>query len=602
MKIDSAHSAAGKPQAKRAAARIAIIYAVIGAVWVVFSDVLLARFARDLVPFVKVGMLKAWLFVLVTAFVLYWLSYKNFLTIHAKEGKLRESESLYQTIFENTGTATVIVDDDMTILLANSEFERITGYSKVQIEGKKKWSDFLPDSHVQQAKRFHTLRREQPQSVPKHYETQIIDKTGQARDVYLTVELIPESSRSIASILDITERRKNEESIQRAASIVESSDDAIIGETLDGAIVSWNRGAERIYGYTAEEVLGRNITMLMPPDRPNESAELMALLMSGERIDHFETVRMRKDGELIHASLTISAIEDRTGNMVGASTIARDITERKRAEERAHLQQQQLMQADKMATLGILVSGVAHEINNPNNFIMLNAKIIRRVWDDIAPILQQYYDNHGDFSLAGMPYTRAHEKISQLITGVSDGSKRIQRIVQSLKDYARRDTDEPNQTVDINQVVESAGIILENLIKKSTDNFSVHYGENLPKIRGNHQHLEQVVINLITNACQALEHKKQAVSVETRYDKDDARIVLDVRDQGSGISQADLKHIMDPFFTTKRGLGGTGLGLSISERIIREHGGDIIVDSEPGKGTVVTITLPVCSDSEEGSR
>jgi len=281
--------------------------------------------------------------------------------------------------------------------------------------------------------------------------------------------------------------------------------------------------------------------------------------------------------------------------------LEKEIAERKRSEELARLQQQQLMQADKMATLGVLASGVAHEINNPNNFILLNAKIFSRVWNDVMPILEEYYEEHGDFALAGMLYTQAHEKIGQLISGMSEGSQRIAKIVQGLKDFARQDTGDLNQSVDINAVVEAAILIVGNLIKKSTDCCSCEYGSNLPHIRGNAQQLEQVIINLITNACQALGDPKKGLFISTFFDSNSDSVIVEVRDEGIGISPERLKYIMDPFFTTKRGSGGTGLGLSISYSIVKAHGGDMTFTSELGKGTTVVLTLPVHQENYEPS-
>ena len=276
-----------------------------------------------------------------------------------------------------------------------------------------------------------------------------------------------------------------------------------------------------------------------------------------------------------------------------------DITERKRAEELARSQQQQLMQAGKMATLGILSSGVAHEINNPNNFILLNAKIFSGVWNDAMPILEEYCEEHGDFALAGMPYTRAKGTIGQLISGMSEGAQRIQKIVQGLKDFARQDAGDLDRSVDINSVTEAAILIVGNLIKKSTDHFSCEYGSNLPEIRGNVQQLEQVVINLITNACHALQDREKGLFISTSYDNDSDSITIRVHDEGIGISPENLRHIMDPFFTTNRASGGTGLGLPISYNIIKAHGGDLNFSSELGKGTTVILTLPIHREAKK---
>ena len=241
----------------------------------------------------------------------------------------------------------------------------------------------------------------------------------------------------------------------------------------------------------------------------------------------------------------------------------------------------------------MLFRSVAHEINNPNNFMLLNGKILSRVWDDVIPILKQYTEKNGDFVLAGMPFSKAQEKIGQLIAGVLEGAIRIQKIVQGLKDFARKDKGDLNQSVDINSVVESAVLIVDNLIKKSTNSFSVEYGKDLPAIKGNFQQLDQVIINLITNSCQAIQNMEKGLEIFTSYDRDSDRVIIMVCDEGIGIPPEELKQIMDPFFTTKRDTGGTGLGLSISYSIIKDHGGEMSFNSEPGKGTTAKVIMPI---------
>ena len=307
------------------------------------------------------------------------------------------------------------------------------------------------------------------------------------------------------------------------------------------------------------------------------------------------TKRVQLEGMLQKARAELEKqVEERTADLMATNeSLRHEIAERKRAEELAKLQQQQLIQADKLASLGILVSGVAHEINNPNNFIMLNAKILSRVWNDTIPILKKYYQENGEFVLAGVPYTNAHEKIGQLISGISEGAERIQKIVQSLRDFSRQDKGDLNQQVYINAVVETAIVIVYNLVKKSTNHFSVEYGVNLPTIRGNSQQLEQVIINLITNSCQALADKEKHLVISTSHNQSTDSIIIKVCDQGVGIPAEDLEHIIEPFFTTKRNIGGTGLGLSVSYNIVKNHGGSLNFDSVYGKKTTATVTLPV---------
>ncbi|MBF0431167.1 MAG: hypothetical protein HQK83_07820 [Fibrobacteria bacterium] len=275
-----------------------------------------------------------------------------------------------------------------------------------------------------------------------------------------------------------------------------------------------------------------------------------------------------------------------------------EVKERKKAEELSRQQQEKLIQADKMASVGILVSGVAHEINNPNNYMLLNSNNLSDVWKEMKPILDSYCEEKGDFMIAGLPYTDLRDEIGSLISGISEGSERIRMIVQSLKDFARQDPGAMNQQVSVNSVIKSSVIILANMIKKSTDYFTTDFDENIPMVKGNNQQIEQVVINLISNSCQALPDKNCELTVRTSYDNEAGKVNVLVEDKGKGIKPEDMTHIMDPFFTTKRDTGGTGLGLSISFNIIKEHGGELVFHSEEGKGTKALIILPVIKGSE----
>ena len=244
-----------------------------------------------------------------------------------------------------------------------------------------------------------------------------------------------------------------------------------------------------------------------------------------------------------------------------------------------------------MASLGILNAGVAHEINNPNNFILLNGEILEKAWKDVSPILERYYAENGDFACVDMPYTQARDKIANLTTGIIHGAERIQKIVNALGDFAHHDDEEGlNQLVDCNTVVSSAMVIVGNLIKSSTNCFSTQLERNLPKVLGSPQQLEQVLINLITNSCQAISDPSQNLVISTR--KNSKHVLIEVRDEGEGIPSENLQRIIDAFFTTKRNIGGTGLGLFVSYNIIKKHGGELTFTSELVKGTIATVTLP----------
>ena len=300
---------------------------------------------------------------------------------------------------------------------------------------------------------------------------------------------------------------------------------------------------------------------------------------------------VKKDGTLIWLDSTHKIIQWDGEPAVLSTQI--DITDRIKAEEMIRIQDQQLIQADKMASLGILVSGVAHEINNPNNFIMFNIPILTRIWEDALPILAKHQKEIGDLTLGAMPFDKVMEAVPKLLSGTASGAERIKNIVANLKNFAQKDASEDFRPVNINEVLKSTRMLLSNDIKKSTRKFSMNCEEDIPLFLGNYQKMEQVVVNLITNACQALTDMEEAVHVATEYDMNENKVRLIVTDEGKGISQENLQKVMNPFFTTKRDSGGTGLGLSVSYNIIEEHHGYLEFSSIEGEGTTVIVSLPV---------
>lgn len=275
------------------------------------------------------------------------------------------------------------------------------------------------------------------------------------------------------------------------------------------------------------------------------------------------------------------------------SDLKNEIFQRKMAAEEANAKQQQLIQADKMATLGTLVSGVAHEINNPTGLILLNIPVLKKTFRVVQDSLEEQYENTGDYLVGGMKYSVLREQIPQMLDETLSSAKRIKRIVSDLKDFARIESSELNGLVDVNKVVEASTRLVTSTIHSTTDMFSLNCESSLPLIQGNNQRLEQVVVNLIVNACQALQSKEEAVVVSTQYDKGKNEVVIQVTDEGVGIDEQNMSHILDPFFTTKRNEGGTGLGLSISSGIVKDHGGTLNFNSPPSRGTCVTLSLPV---------
>ncbi|MBU5615289.1 transporter substrate-binding domain-containing protein [Geomonas sp. Red51] len=272
--------------------------------------------------------------------------------------------------------------------------------------------------------------------------------------------------------------------------------------------------------------------------------------------------------------------------------LALEVSEKERALEELRLHQDKLVQADKLASLGILVSGVAHEINNPNGLILMSMPILKESQDAVSKVLEDYCREHGDFMCGQLPYSRMRNRIPALLHEVHEGAKRIKRIVDDLKDFARQSDAASMEPFDMNDVVQAATRLIESSIRKATRGFTASYADDLPKVMGNAQRIEQVVVNLILNACQALPDQERRIFVSTSFERKQGKVVLKVRDEGIGIDSEQLLHLTDPFYTTKRETGGTGLGLSVSAGIVKEHGGLLEFASEPGTGTTVTLSLP----------
>ena len=577
----------------------------------------------------------------------------------------------------------------------------------------------------------------------------------------------------ILAIEDITVRKQSEEALFKLAAIVESSEDAIISKTLDGIIVSWNAGAERLYGYKAEEVIGKSVSLLLPADRLTEETQILKKLRQGERIKHFETVRQRKDGTLIDLSLTISPVKDATGKIIGISKIARDISdqqarrhERQQAEAALKAQanllelilhrmsdgvivineqrqslvfnpaaerifgggapntsssewsqtyglflsdqvtpfpeaelpiiralqgenvnnvemfvrhaqapegiwvmingrplketsgeikggvivcrdvtelkqsedalrqseaelrqkaqaleqalqelqqaQSQLVQSEKMSSLGQLVAGVAHEINNPVNFISGNLAHANEYIQDLLRILglyrQHYPTPHPDIEeeAEAIDLEFLVQDLPKLLLSMKVGSDRIQKIVLALRNFSRMDEAEVKE-VNLHEGIDSTLMILQNRLKSRADHPAIEvvkdYG-NLPLVECYAGQLNQVFMNIITNAIDALEERDQTRSLEDIQQHPSQiristaisgknRVQIRIADNGAGIPQTLLSRLFDPFFTTKSVGKGTGLGMSISYQIITEkHGGLLQCYSTPGQGAEFVIEIP----------
>jgi PAS domain S-box-containing protein len=482
----------------------------------------------------------------------------------------------------------------------NDSMCRIVGYPRDELLGMNNRRYMSQDTAKKVYQTFNEVYR--TGKPKKAFEWELIRKDGTKSFVEVSVSLrvdakgAPKGFYGIAR--DISERKQAEQALQASEekyrSILQSIEEGYYEVDLAGNFTFFNDFLVKSLGYTREELVGLNNRMYMSPEASKLVFETFNdVYRTGKPKTAFGWELINKDGTTRFVDLSVSLMRNEKGEPKGFYGLARDITERKKAEEQLRNHEQQMMQASKMVALGTLVSSVAHEINNPNNFIMLNAPLLSEAWESSRPILEEYYEKNGDFIIGGMKYTEMRDNIPVLFSGILDGSRRIKEIVEDLRDFMRRDASDMTQPVNVNAVIKSSISLLSNMIMKSTKHFSVEYGDSLPRLRGNFQRFEQVMINLIQNACQALSDTQRGISVSTSYDEKKRSVLISIRDEGIGIPPQDLPHVMEPFFTTKRDSGGLGLGLSISSRIVKEHGGTLTFTSEPGKGTTAQIILPI---------
>lgn len=348
----------------------------------------------------------------------------------------------------------------------------------------------------------------------------------------------------------------------RLAAIVESSDDAIVSKDLNGIVTSWNKAAERIFGYKAEEIIGKPITLIIPPELQDDEPRILAKLRAGERIDHFQTVRMRKDGERLDISLTVSPIKDHTGKVIGAAKIARDITQQKRLEEAIQI-------SERLASVGRLAATVAHEINNPLEAVTNFLYLARH--QPALPERARYYLNYADQELA-----RVTHIARQTLGFYRDNSQAALVIV-------------PDLVEDVLRIYERKFHYKSLKVERR-----IQPGLTVYALQGE---LKQILSNLVANAIDASqEGGRIVVHAWSSHDfKKTGRhgIRLTIADTGVGIPEKDKERLFAPFFTTKKEVG-TGLGLWITKDLLEKKGGRIRVRSRNSKpsGTVMSIYLP----------
>ncbi|HET9309383.1 MAG TPA: PAS domain S-box protein [Candidatus Sulfotelmatobacter sp.] len=497
---------------------------------------------------------------------------------------------LSSAILEAIPDAVAAVNQQGIIIQVNSQAESLFGYTRDELIGQK-IEMLVPERHRPQ----HHTHRDHFHQQPK------IRRMGSGLDLYgrrrdgsefpVEISLSPVATGNgiivLSAIRDISDRKRIEEELRRAndeldrrksrelreyqnrlALIVDSSQDAIIGKNLDGIVTHWNKGAEEIYGYTAQEMIGRPISTLAPPERADEIPTILQKIRNGQRVEYFESVRVTKDNRKLNVSISVSPIHDAEGKVVGASTIARDITAQKKVED-------QLRQSQKMEAVGRLAGGVAHDFNNLLGIVTACSELLRsRVQGDAV----EYIDN------------------------IREAGKRGASLTRQLLAFSRRQPLQV-QVLDLNDRLKDVSKLLKPLMGDDVEIvLSPRPGTAI--VEADPGHLDQIVVNLAVNARDAMPRGGKLIIETAVFDFDESfvrehpsmkagrYVMLAVSDNGVGMDEATRSRIFEPFFTTKEVGKGTGLGLATVYGIVKQSGGHIWVYSEVGHGTTFKVYLP----------
>ena len=506
---------------------------------------------------------------------------------------------LSPSILEAIPDAVAAVNQLGVIIQVNSQTEALFGYTRDELMGQK-IEMLVPDRQRSQ----HHVHREHFRQDPKIRRMGSgLDLSGRRRDgsefpveISLSPVATADGMMVLSVIRDISERKRIEDELRRAheeldrrksrelrdsqnrlALIVDSSQDAIIGKNLEGIVTHWNQGAEHIYGYTAQEMIGRPISVLCPKDRVDEIPAILEKIHHGQRVEYFESIRVTKDGRNLNVSISVSPIYDAEGKVVGASTIARNITAQKKIED-------QLRQSQKMEAVGRLAGGVAHDFNNLLGIITACSELLRN---------------------------RAHANSVEYIDNIREASKRGASLTRQLLAFSRR---QPVQTqlLDLNERLREVNKLLSPLMG---DDIEIVL---LPRsataiIEADPGQMDQIVVNLAVNARDAMPRGGKLILETTVLDFDESfvrdhpaivagrYVMLAVSDNGIGMDEATRSRIFEPFFTTKETGKGSGLGLATVYGIVKQSGGHVWVYSEPAHGTTFKIYLPSAEYKLEAS-
>lgn len=530
--------------------------------------------------------------------------------VRTKTRQLHEGQERYQRLLESVTSYvyTVFFEEGRPVgTVHQSGCEKVTGYTPAEYhDNPGLWYDIIHEDDRSQA--LDLVHRISTASEPLETEHRILHKNGSTRWIRSTLVPCRDMEGALHAydgiISDITERKQADinlrESEERFSQIFHQHEDAIVIFKLDTfEIIDANPAATGLYGYCYEDLKGPFPWPFLTEDHHELQESLKASLIQDKRFDVAKTSHLRKDGTTAVVSMRGKVVTLMDNDVVYCSF--RDISEKIRLEEHVRDTQAKLIHANKMASLGMLASGIAHEINNPNNFIMFNSALLAETWQAASEALDEHSSENGDFYLGGQRFSEVREETPHLISGLAEGARRIQAIVGTLKGFVSQDSAGAAECIDINRIVQMALTLLSHEIRNHSSKINVELGSDLPHISGKSQQIEQVVINLVTNALHAVENNCGEIRIATSCDHAAGFVIVTVADTGCGMTREELEHAAEPFYTTRSAQGGTGLGVSISLSIVREHNGTLNYSSLPGNGTTATVQLPVsgCLIKEE---
>ena len=478
-----------------------------------------------------------------------------------------QNEDILSAIINSSDDAIIRKTADDIIVTWNPAATRIFGYSAEEAIGRE-FSLIVPEERLQEE----AVMAEQIRQGKKidHFNTLRISKDGSYKNISLSVSPLYDDTGKVIGAYsiarDVDSRNLADEKQAMLAAIVSSSEDAIVSKTLDGVITSWNQSAVRMFGYSEQEAIGNHITIIIPPDRLKEETMIIETIRSGKSIEHFETVRRRKDGTMVDLSVTVSPIKNNAGQIIGASKSARDITMRLEAERTLQLYNERLQELVKYKDEFMIMA--SHELKTPVTVILANLQLVQ---------MQMGEDSvHIPFVTKAL---RQVQKLSDLITKLLDVSKvQAGRLLLNVTSF------------------DMAALIAEisSDMQKTATEYDLQFLTPEPlMVSADKERLEQALANLISNA---IKYSEVGDVIEISCYVEHEKLVVRVKDNGIGIPNEELQNIFLRFYRvsgTASSFSGLGVGLYITSQIINAHGGDIWAESELGKGATFYFSLPL---------